>query len=106
MAYFPAALRLGISALELELFVFLGTAASVLWLGLPLFLLYDGKKKQKWEEEEKKIKSLFMYRYLYIFHRKGKMTKHHWTFLKFINKTHAEPRFLYADLFIIKYEQT
>lgn len=43
LAHSLAALRLGVSALELELFVFLGTASRVLWLGLPLLLLYGDK---------------------------------------------------------------
>lgn len=47
MAHSLAALRLGGSALELELFVFLGTASCVLWLGLPLLLLYGEKQAER-----------------------------------------------------------
>lgn len=46
-----AELRFGSSPLELELFVFLGAASRVLWLGLPLFLLF-GDKEEKTEEGE------------------------------------------------------
>ncbi len=44
VAHSPAVLSLDVSALELEFFVFLGTASSVLRLGLPLFLLCDKKQ--------------------------------------------------------------
>lgn len=49
-----AALRLGVSALELELFVFLGTASGVLRLGLPLFLLYGDKRAEMMRGRKKK----------------------------------------------------
>lgn len=52
-----AARGLGVS-LELELFVFLGAASCVLWLGLPLFLLFGNKG-------EKDLVDVDSYKYLY-----------------------------------------
>lgn len=49
-----AAPRVGVFALELELFVLLGAASCVLRLGLPLFLLYDDKQAE-WGGEKRVI---------------------------------------------------
>lgn len=40
-----------VSGLKLELFVFLGTGASVLWLAFPLLLLSDAHKKSSEQKE-------------------------------------------------------
>lgn len=57
-----AAPRVGVFALELELFVLLGAASCVLRLGLPLFLLYDDKQAE-WGEK----RGLFIFKC----HQKG-----------------------------------
>lgn len=42
------------ASLELELFVLLGTASCVLWLGLPLLLLYGSKNAEMGRNKKKK----------------------------------------------------